>query len=86
MPMDITTMTSREFNRDTSGAKRAARRGPVYITDRGRAAHVLLSIEQYEQLSGAGASIATMLALPGADDIDFEAPRLGSFWRPSDLS
>ena len=28
----ITTYTSREFNQDASGAKRAAEEGPVYIT------------------------------------------------------
>ncbi len=33
--MTITTMTSREFNQDTSRAKKAAARGPVFITDRG---------------------------------------------------
>jgi len=29
-------MSSREFNQDTSGAKKAAENGPVHITDRGR--------------------------------------------------
>lgn len=38
-----TTLSSREFNQDTSGAKKAANEGPVFITDRGRPAHVLLS-------------------------------------------
>lgn len=33
--MTATTMTSREFNQDTSRAKRAAESGPVFITDRG---------------------------------------------------
>ncbi len=37
------TITSRQFNQDTSGAKKDAAHGPVYITDRGRPAHVLLS-------------------------------------------
>ena len=36
-----TTYTSREFNQDAGGAKRAAEEGPVYITDRGRPAHSL---------------------------------------------
>jgi antitoxin (DNA-binding transcriptional repressor) of toxin-antitoxin stability system len=36
--MNVTTVSSREFNQDTSKAKKAARRGPVIITDRGRAA------------------------------------------------
>ncbi|MCF9010316.1 type II toxin-antitoxin system Phd/YefM family antitoxin, partial [Pseudomonas carnis] len=38
--MTITTISSREFNQDTSGAKKAARKGPVFITDRGKPAHV----------------------------------------------
>ena len=45
-----TFLTSRQFNQDTSGAKRAAADGPVYIADRGRQAHVLLTIEEYEKL------------------------------------
>lgn len=46
-----TIITSREFNRDVSAAKRAAERGPVTITDRGHPSHVLLSVEQYERLT-----------------------------------
>ncbi len=42
--MLITTLSSRQFNQDTSGAKKAANRGPVFITDRGRPAHVLLTM------------------------------------------
>jgi len=34
--MAVTTLTSREFSQDTSRAKEAARRGPVFITNRGR--------------------------------------------------
>ncbi len=41
------TISSREFNQDVGRAKRAARSGPVVITDRGRPAHVLLSFEEY---------------------------------------
>ena len=33
--MTITTLSSREFNHDTGRAKRAALKGPVFITDRG---------------------------------------------------
>ena len=46
--MSVTTISSREFNHDTSGAKKATREGPVIITDRGKPAHVLLSIEEYQ--------------------------------------
>ena len=41
----ITTLSSREFNQHASEAKKAADKGPVFITDRGRPAHVLLRIE-----------------------------------------
>lgn len=50
--MRVTTLSSREFNQDMSGAKKAARKGPVFITDRGRPAHVLMSIEDYRRLAG----------------------------------
>jgi prevent-host-death family protein len=54
--MTITTLSSREFNQDTSGAKKAAQQGPVFITDRGRPAHVLLTIEDYQRLTGGNMS------------------------------
>ena len=44
----MTTMSSREFNQDAGKAKRLAMQGPVFITDRGRLAHVLLTIEEYQ--------------------------------------
>ncbi|MBB3978913.1 prevent-host-death family protein [Rhizobium azooxidifex] len=70
-------MTSREFNQDTGRAKKAAERGPVFITDRGRAAHVLLSIEDYNRLARRSGTIADLLAMPGGEDVEFEAPKLG---------
>ena len=84
--MTITTVSSREFNQDASGAKRAASKGPVVITDRGRPAHVLLTIEAYQKLTQKTASIAELLAMPGVADIAFEVPRLGRIARPADLS
>lgn len=85
--MTITTVSSRKFNQDASGAKKAAKDGPVFITDRGRPAHVLLTIEEYQKLTGKHTSIIDMLAMPGAEDVEFEPPRLrGDFHRPADLS
>ncbi len=82
----MTTLTSREFNQDTGGAKRAAQGGPVFITDRGEPAHVLLSIEEYRRLKARG-SIVEMLAMPeDAEEIEFEAERMGRVTRPVDLS
>jgi prevent-host-death family protein len=80
-----TTLTSREFNQDTSGAKKAAAHGPVFITDRGRPAHVLLTIEDYLRLSGGHMSLAEALAQAGAD-FDFDPPPLsGGVFKPADL-
>jgi prevent-host-death family protein len=80
------TLSSREFNRDVGGAKRAANEGPVFITDRGQPAHVLLSIDDYRRLVGGQATMADLLALPGAEDIDFEPPKVGDLARPAEFS
>jgi len=48
---------------------------------------VLLSIKQYENLTGKQKSIVEMLAMPGVAEIDFEPPRLGDEYPiPADLS
>jgi hypothetical protein len=72
----ITKLSSREFNQDTSKAKRAARRGPVFITDRGRLSHVLLTAEEYQRITGGTKSIVDLLGMPEAGEIEFEPPRL----------
>ena len=83
----ITTMPSRQFNHDTGAAKKAARLGPVIITDRGKPSHVLLRIEDYRALTGENLSLVDLLALPGSADIDFDPARLhGPLSRPADLS
>ncbi len=85
--MAITTLSSREFNQDTGRAKRAARKGPVFITDRGRPSHVLLTAEEYDKLTGGRKSIAELLAMPAAAEIEFEPPRLtGDLHESADLS
>ena len=67
---------SREFNQDVSQATRAARLEPVFVTDRGKPTHVLLSIEAWRQLSGQRESIVDLLAMPGLA----EAPRQAGAW------
>lgn len=76
--MTITTLTSREFNQDTSRAKKATQQGPVFITDRGHPAHVLLAIDDYQKLAGGNTSIVNQLAMPESADIDFEPEKLSS--------
>ena len=84
--MTITTLSSREFNQHASDAKRAANTGPVFITDRGRPAHVLLSIEDYRKLTVGQMTLVDALAQHGVPDFDFEPPRAGGLYRPVDLS
>jgi prevent-host-death family protein len=83
--MTITTLSSREFNQDTGRAKKAAAEGPVFITDRGRPSHVLLSIEEYRRITGGHRKIADALAMPGVAEIEFEPPRITVGVRPADL-
>lgn len=83
----MTTLTSRELNQDIGRAKREARKGPVFITDRGKPAHVLLSIEDYERLTQPRRSLAEALYLPGMEDIeiDFERSKTTSDLRIPDF-
>lgn len=84
--MTITTLSSREFNQHASDAKKAANNGPVFITDRGRPAHVLLSIEEYQRLTGRQQNIADLLAMPGIEDIELEIPQMRDLAKPADFS
>lgn len=84
--MTITTLSSREFNQDTSRAKKAASQGPVFITDRGKPAHVLLSIAEYQRITGGRVSIADALAMPGPIDIELDIPPRAERARDVDIS
>jgi prevent-host-death family protein len=85
-PVTITTISSREFNQDTSRAKKAAQDGPVFITDRGRPAHVLITIEEYQRLTGAPMTLAEALAQPDVSDFEFDPPKIkGPLSKPVNL-
>ncbi|MBV1703120.1 MAG: type II toxin-antitoxin system Phd/YefM family antitoxin [Hyphomicrobiales bacterium] len=84
--MTITTLSSREFNQDPSRAKKTAANGPVFITDRGKPAHVLLNIDDYQRISGGHRKISDILAMPGLADIEFDPPRVNIGIRPADFS
>ena len=84
--MTVTTVTSREFNQDVASAKKAAKSGPVFITDRGKPAHVLLCIEDYRRLAGEPRSLLDALSMPGSADIDFDPPKVRISSRAADLS
>lgn len=72
--MSITTISSREFQQNANQAQKATRQGPVFITNRGRTAQVLLSIEDYHRLTGKRQNIADLLAMSGLADIELEIP------------
>jgi prevent-host-death family protein len=81
------TISSREFNQDTSGAKRAAAEGPVFITDRGEPAYVLLNINDYRSLAGAEESVIDLLAAePGTEEIELKIRPSRDRGRAADLS
>ncbi len=84
--MTITTLSSRQFNQDASKAKKAAMVGPVFITDRGRPAHVLLTFAEYKQITGRRTKIADLLAMPGIEEIELEIPPLRDLAQPADFS
>ncbi len=84
--MTITTLSSRELNQDVGRAKKAALNGPVFITDRGKPAHVLLSIEDYRRLTDKHRNIVDALSMPGLSDIEFDPPRATIHSREVDLS
>jgi prevent-host-death family protein len=81
--MATTRLSSRDFNQDTSRAKRAAKRGPVFITDRGRPSHVLLTVEEYHRITAGHKNGADLLAMPAAAEIEFEPPRVGGILQRS---
>lgn len=69
------SFSSREFNQDVSKAKRVATDEPVFVTDRGKPTHVLLSVQAYRQLVGKSDSLADILtsAEPIAAEPDWRA-------------
>jgi hypothetical protein len=76
--MSVHTFSSREFTRDVSKAKRAAGEGPVFITDRGRPAYALLTIDDYYRIIGHSEPtlLDVMDRIPGGTNVEFEPPRI----------
>ena len=76
-------VSSRDFNQDVSNAKRAARIEPVFITDRGRPTHVLMSIENFKNLTGQTETVVDLLAM--SDSSEAEAVRSNAWDRQPEL-
>ncbi|SHE24721.1 type II toxin-antitoxin system Phd/YefM family antitoxin [Actinomyces glycerinitolerans] len=73
----MSSITARDFNHDVSAAKRAANEGPVIITDRGKPAYVLLTINDYHRLGETGASLVDRLSMDDDVDVEFEPASIG---------
>lgn len=73
--MTTTILSSRDFNRDPSRVKRAASLGPVFVTERNKPALVVLSMKDYQSLSGRAASLANQLRPDQPLDIPFDPPK-----------
>ena len=84
--MTITTLSSREFQQNANQAQKAARSGPVFITNRGRTAHVLLSYEEYQRITGRRRSLVEALSMPGLEDTGLDIPHARDLPRPADFS
>ena len=80
------TISSRAFTDNVAAAKRSADEAPVFITDRGQPAHVLMSIEQYRALTGPTRNLHELLAVPGLDEIEFDPPRIDGRLREVDFT
>jgi prevent-host-death family protein len=80
-------MSMRQNSQDSSGVIRAASKAPVFLTNRGKTTHVVMSIEEYERMNGKKKSIVDMLRHPESDHIEFDPPKLeGPLFIPADLS
>jgi hypothetical protein len=66
----LKSFSSREFNQDVSQAKRLAVYEPVFVTDRGKPTHVLLSIDAYRHLIGKPDTIADLLGASAPIDAE----------------
>lgn len=83
--MTVKAVSSRQFQQNANQAQKAAADGPVFITNRGRPVHVLLSYEDYQRLTGGRRSIVEALSMPGLGDVELEVPRSRDLARPADL-
>jgi prevent-host-death family protein len=84
--MTIKTLSSREFQQNANQAQKATRSGPVFITNRGRPTQVLLSFEEYQQITGSKRSLLEALSMPGLSDIEVDFPKSRTLPRPADFS
>jgi len=72
--MSISTFSSREFNQDVTREKKAAKHGPVFITEGGNPSHVLLAFNDYKKITNKKKNIVEIISM--SEDIDFDPPKM----------
>lgn len=65
----MNTVSARTFNQSPSRVKAMAKDGPVFVTDRGKPTLVVLSMDEYEELTG---SSSLRESLRMEHDVDLE--------------
>ena len=73
--MSSDTFTSRQFNQDPSSVKRAAKNGPVKITERGVVAFMMMNIDDYLEITGKTSTIIDLVSAPDTQDIQLDVPK-----------
>ena len=85
--MSVTIRFCTALTRDIGNTKKAAQAGPVILTEHDQPAYALMNIEQYKEITRNTQSILDLLAMPGAEDIQFTPPRMqDSACEPANLS
>jgi PHD/YefM family antitoxin component YafN of YafNO toxin-antitoxin module len=85
--MTVKTLSSREFAQNFREAAQAARSGPVFITERGDTAYVLLNFADYQRLIREHRNMAELLSVPDmAATVEFDPPRSSETARAADFS
>lgn len=76
----MNTISSRDFNQNVAKAKHLADSEPVFVTDRGELAYVLMSYELYQKFRQQHKSNAERVGMGAAEaaqiDDDFEFGRI----------
>ncbi|OGB32134.1 MAG: prevent-host-death protein [Burkholderiales bacterium RIFCSPLOWO2_12_FULL_61_40] len=85
--MTVHTFSSRDFACNVLAAKRAAVDGPVFITERGRPAFALLTIDDDYRMAGQSEPMLldVMDGISGGEHIAFDPPRLNFQSQPTRL-
>lgn len=85
--MTNTTLSCKEFSQNFSSAAKAANDGPLFVTEQGETAFVLLNFTDYQRLIREHRNMAKLLSVPDvAASVDFDPPRSQETARAADFS